>query len=605
MTAAARCHWPPGLRLFPPPAALTWAGSSAPTPAGASDWAASDPLLMSEAPPWLHERASGGWCGAPSGQGQAFRLCIRPDGTVESESPGPAGLRHARAALVQVLRSCGPTLPCIEIIDRPAMARRGVMLDVSRCRIPTMDEFGRAFRALAALRCNHLQLYTEHTFAYEGHRAVWEGWSPITPEELIRLDALASSLGIELAANQNCFGHLRQWLEHPDYAHLAETHGDWMFDVWPRSGPFSLCPTDPRSLAFVDDLLGQLLPCVRSGLVNIGCDETYDIAFGRSKEHVAARGRGAVFAEFVAQVAQIAARHGKRSMFWADIALSHPECLGLLPADAVPLAWGYEPDAPWQRWCDALRGREFWLCPGTSSWRSMTGRRAERRGNLAGAVRAASERGASGLLVCDWGDSGHWQTWPVAMHGIAEALAAAWMGTPPDDADLLSASAHLWGDDGACAAWLEALGDVDAPLRAECMGLSRPGIAGAIRNQTALFADLFQPWHLHTDVGTRDAWQEARAALDRLGPPPHADPLVERELSHTFEATRWMLGRFAARRGWELPTDLADASRRRASIRRTHEALWTERSRVGGLSRSLAFFDRIAPVPGEPAGGAT
>ncbi|MFZ2872891.1 MAG: family 20 glycosylhydrolase [Phycisphaerales bacterium] len=603
MTTLARGHWPPELRLFPRPASLLWSGGTAPAPPGAAEWAKTDPLMLGPAPTWVRERATGAWCGASPCDAQTFRLWIRPDGTVETEAAAPAGLRHARAALMQVLRSCGQRLPCVEIEDRPAIARRGVMLDVSRCRIPTMDEFGRLLRTLAALRCNHLQLYTEHTFAYSGHAAVWGDWSPITPEELRDLDSLALSLGIELAANQNCFGHLRHWLEQPDYAHLAETHGDWMFDVWPRSGPFSLCPTDPGSLTLVEDLLGQLLRCVRSDLVNIGCDETYDIAYGRSKAEVASRGRGVVFAEFVSKIAAIASGLGKRSMFWADIALSHPECLSLLPRDAVPLAWGYEPDAPWDRWCGALEGREFWLCPGTSSWRSMTGRRAERRTNLAGAVRATVDRGAAGLLICDWGDSGHWQTWPVAIHAIAEGLAAAWTGALPGETDLAHASSVLWGDEGACAAWIEGLGDVDARLRAECMGLSRPGVAGAIRNQTALFADLFQPLEAQTEVGTRASWEAALAALDRLGPPPEAATLVGRELVHTLDATRWMLGRFALRRGWDLRSDLKTAARSRAEVRRRHKELWTERSRTGGLAQSLAFFDRVAPAPGEPAGG--
>lgn len=603
MTTPSGDHWPPALRVFPRPASLRWRDEASAMPPGAAEWAGSDPLRMSPAPAWLRERTTGAWCGASPCDAQAFRLRIRPDATVESEAASPAGLRHARAALAQVLRTCGHRLPCVEIEDRPAVARRGVMLDVSRCRIPTMEEFGRLLRTLAALRCNHLQLYTEHTFAYEGHEAVWDGWSPITPEELRELDLLASSLGIELAANQNCFGHLRQWLEHPDYAHLAETHGDWMFDVWPRSGPFSLCPTDPGSLALIQDLLGQLLPCVRGDLVNIGCDETYDIAYGRSKAEVASRGRGVVFAEFVAKIAAIASGLGKRSMFWADIALSHPECLSLLPRDAVPLAWGYEPDAPWDRWCGALEGKEFWLCPGTSSWRSMTGRRAERRANLAGAVRATVDRGAAGLLICDWGDSGHWQTLPIALHAIAEGLGAAWTGALPGETDLAYASSVLWGDDGACAAWIDALGDIDAALRAECMGLSRPGVAGAIRNQTALFADLFQPWEAQTEVGTRAAWEATAAALEQIGSPPKAPNLTARELAHTLDAARWMLGRFALRRGWDLRSDLNAAARSRAEVRRRHKELWTERSRTGGLAQSLAFFDRVAPAPGEPAGG--
>ena len=161
------------------------------------------------------------------------------------------------------------------------------MLDVSRNRVPTTGQLQLASKWLSDMKVNHAQLYTEHTFAYVGHEEVWQGWSPITPEQIRSLASVYDNRGVELAANQNCFGHLASWLRHPKYAHLAETHGDWVFDVWPRSGPFSLCPTDSKSLELVEDMLGQLLPCFTSPLVNIGCDETYDIGFGRSKEEVA------------------------------------------------------------------------------------------------------------------------------------------------------------------------------------------------------------------------------------------------------------------------------------------------------------------------------
>ena len=40
---------------------------------------------------------------------------------------------------------------------------------------------------------------------------------------------------------------------------------------------FSLNPTDPRSLEFIEGLYDQLLPCFTSRLFNVGCDETFDI----------------------------------------------------------------------------------------------------------------------------------------------------------------------------------------------------------------------------------------------------------------------------------------------------------------------------------------
>ena len=239
-----------------------------------------------------------------------------------------------------------------------AIPVRGVMLDVSRDRVPTMDHLLATVDLLASLKFNHLQLYTEHTFAYAGHEEVWRGWSPITPDEVRTLDERCRARGITLAANQNCFGHLAHWLRHPRYAPLAETHGEWMFMDWPRSGPFSLCPLDPGSIELIDDLLGQLLPCFSSGLVNIGCDETFDVGQGRSREEVARRGEGgrvSLYLDFVRQICDRVRARDFRPMFWADIALSQPECIGDIPEDMIALAWGYEPDAPFARWCDLLR----------------------------------------------------------------------------------------------------------------------------------------------------------------------------------------------------------------------------------------------------------
>ena len=74
------------------------------------------------------------------------------------------------------------------------------------------------------------------------------------------------------------------------------------------------------------------------------------------------------------------------------IALSHPDAVARIPEDVIALAWGYEPDSDFFRWMQVLgdAGREAWVCPGTSSWRTMLGRSWERNANLA--VAASRER---------------------------------------------------------------------------------------------------------------------------------------------------------------------------------------------------------------------
>jgi hexosaminidase len=641
--SAAISRW-----LLPRPAKLTTLGGTARVGDAARAWAArgadvlcdGEGILGGAHDEWRVEEVTGGWCSADDREGQGYTLDIRSsdagdvkgDLKVHIRARSMAGVRAARATLVQLIRAsdagaiegCKPgDLATCVIEDEPVFARRGVMLDVSRCRVPRMEELFALIDTLSLLKCNHLQLYIEHTFAYSFGEEVWQGWSPITPTELREIDAYCAARGVELAANQNCFGHLRQWLESPGFASLAETHGDWMFDVWPRSGAFSLCPTDPASIAFVRKMLDEMLGCVRGGWVNIGCDETYDIAHGRSKDACARDGREVVYARFVREIIEVARSLGKRSMFWGDIALSNPKCLELIPHDAAVLAWGYEASTQFGEWCEAARrcgtaregaavgaAREVWVCPGTSTWRAITGRTRERRGNLDRAAREGAAHGASGFLVCEWGDCGHWQQRSIALRAMADAMDAAWSGGTRESADGSAdgsggaAAMHALGERDANVAQrlgrvMDDLGDADAALRDVCGGLSRADRTGkALPNATAMYADLFQKWDAGVaHAGSVAQWRDAMDRVEDAGAQLRGMRLNARngeELAHTVTLAKWACARALARRGagaWIEPEKTRDA------LKAEHARLWRVGSREGGLAQSLEFFDRIEIGP--------
>lgn len=593
-------------------------------------------------PPWLDEASEDLWrqvCGHVPKSWDTTRIMLYehrddlpPIGyrlSIECEDSGLArisvasrsreGLRHAAATLRQLCRAYPDPgdLPCLVIEDSPAggFATRGVMLDVSRDKVPTMEQFRETIDLLASLKFNHLQLYTEHTFAYEGHEDVWKDWSPLTQGEVRELDGYAAARGIELAANQNCFGHLAAWLKKPGYEHLAEIEGNnaWHFHQWERRGAFSLCPVEPKAEQFVGALLDELLPCFTSKLVNIGCDETFDVGWGRSKQEVDRRARSAseedrsharaeLYFEFVQKIAKACEKHGKRPMMWADIALTHPELLGMMPKGMIGLAWWYEPTEKFEKWVAAIRGagHEAWVCPGTSSWRTFTGRTTERRANIADAAEQGLRAGATGFLICDWGDMGHRQQWPVALAGIAHAAEAAWNPGGARTFDARATGLHVLRESTELGVWLEELGECDRPIRQ----------SAKVLNASALFNDLHPPVPrqlkaiTHEVDATGQQWTATRTRLQELraSQPPIANEKLRKELEHAIECAIFAADHaIAARDATVLHSARESLIARCEAIRAEHEWLWLKRNRPGGMDHASSFYNKVIHALRSPA----
>ena len=140
-------------------------------------------------------------------------------------------------------RDCGPGASETGPTSPPA----GCMLDISRDRVPTRETLAWLVDVLDRLRLNHLELYTEHTFAYAGHEDVWRDASPMTAEDVRWLDAECAARGIELVANQNCFGHFERWLRLPEYRPRAVDPRAPTLARWrrPRTTPASPSTSSP------------------------------------------------------------------------------------------------------------------------------------------------------------------------------------------------------------------------------------------------------------------------------------------------------------------------------------------------------------------------
>ena len=175
-------------------------------------------------------------------------------------------------------------------------------------------------------------------------------------------------------------------------------------------------------------LYDELLPHFSSRMINVGCDETFDLGVGRSRVECERRGKGRVYLDFLLKIYEATQSRGHQMQFWGDIVMEHPELVTELPQDLIALEWGYEAKHPFDDHGAkfAQAGLQFYVCPGTSSWNSIAGRTHNALGNLLNAAENGLKHGASGYLITDWGDNGHWQVLPVSYLGFAAGAAYAW-----------------------------------------------------------------------------------------------------------------------------------------------------------------------------------
>jgi hexosaminidase len=542
-------------------------------------------------------------------ESEAYSLDIDTAG-VEIRATSAAGLFYGVCTLAQLMKlGAQPgrvTLPVLRVRDRPSFARRGVMLDISRDKVPTLETALGLVELLASFKLNELQLYMEHTFAYAGHERVWERASPFTGTEIEVLDRFCRERHIELVPNQNSFGHMQRWLAFEPYrTELAEAPNGFEHAWNPTREPYGLCPTDARSLTFLNGLYDQLLPHFTSRTFNVGLDETFDLGLGRSKDACEQRGTERVYLDFLKEIHGSVGRRGFTMQFWGDIIIKRPELIPELPKDAIAMEWGYEHDHPFAENLAkfAAAGLRFYVCPGTSSWNSIAGRTENALVNIASAVKHGAAQGALGVLNTDWGDNGHLQPLCASYVGFLAGAAMSWKA---EDAQ---APLEL-----PIAEWLEAFVFEDAEQR---LGKVTRDLGNVYRelgfrphNSSALFYFVagragqplvlpgVEPRHFEAALSYL---QELDVELAGAKPTNAESRRSQAELGWASDLLKaaCRIGEARLSIGFDQPVSELDPGTREtlavelAPLIERHRKLWLGRNRPGGLPDSVGQMQRV------------
>ncbi len=216
---------------------------------------------------------------------EAYKLIIS-DHRIEFRIRTKAGLFYGLQTLIQLVSFNHNKLYSLEIEDAPAYEWRGLHLDVSR-HFFTIDEIFTLLDRMAELKMNrfhwHLsddQGWRIESFKYpkltriaslrtEQDGSFYEG--NYSHEEIKQVIEYASYKQIMVIPEVDLPGHTQAILS--AYPHLS-CHKKQV-PVWNEWGvsPNVLCPSQPESLAFIDEVLAEIIPLFPAPYFHIGGDE--------------------------------------------------------------------------------------------------------------------------------------------------------------------------------------------------------------------------------------------------------------------------------------------------------------------------------------------
>jgi len=312
--------------------------------------------------------------------------------------------------------------------EKRQFAELGLMLDVSRNSVLTLDALKRLFRHFALMGYNSVQLYMEDTYEIEGEPLFGYFRGRYTQAELKEIDAYGADLGIEVIPCIQTLGHLEQILRWPFYRELVDAPGVLMVG-------------EERTYRLVTRMLDTVSSCFRSRRVHIGMDEAHGIALGNYRlKHGECRPFD-VLSRHLKTVAALCEERGLKPMIWSDMYFRLgsakndyydkesriPESVAAeIPAGVDLVYWDYYHDDPafYTDWIARHRklGKEPIWAGGGWSWCRMWVHYGLAEATISAGIKGARAADLKRVFLTLWGDDGN-ECDPFSMLWVAQYFA--------------------------------------------------------------------------------------------------------------------------------------------------------------------------------------
>ncbi len=218
------------------------------------------------------------------------------------------------------------------------------MVDVSRNAVYTVSEMERFLCRLALTGYTGCLMYMEDTFPLPDYPYFGYMRGRYTRDELIRLNACAESLGIELLPCIQTLAHLRMPLR-------------WSYAAGMRDTDDTLLVGEEKTYAFIEAMFRELSGIFTSRRIHIGMDEAKMVGRGKYLALHGLKPQREIMLDHIQRVAAIASKYALTPMMWDDMLYRNdndsgmayftsgvtlsPEEISRLPHDMQYVYWDY------------------------------------------------------------------------------------------------------------------------------------------------------------------------------------------------------------------------------------------------------------------------
>lgn len=335
------------------------------------------------------------------------------------------------------------------------IASCGMMLDMSRGGVMTVEAVKGMIDAHAALGLNLMMLYTEDTYTVP--EAPYLGYlrGRYTEKELREMDDYAAESGVELVPCVQTLAHLEQFLQWDVNRDIKDNDCVLMID-------------EPKTYAWIRAALTALRRCFRTNRIHIGMDEAHGVGLGEYYQKHGAVNRFELLNRHLNRVVDICKELGFKPIMWSDMfyrlgsknndyydtdAVVPESAIAQIP-DVALCYWDYY-HTDEQFYAGMLEGhrkmgKEVVFAGGIWTWSGILPHVRKTNATMYPALRACLKAGIGTVLATLWGDDGCETDYRLALNQLPIYSEHVWMGEDCTRTEVERMGERLTGLSEAC-----------------------------------------------------------------------------------------------------------------------------------------------------------